>query len=242
MKNLIYRLFSKYHLRHGLRTISNLENKLPTQASRFAVPFVYRGKGFFKSIEPRQNLGEIEQLYQQICEIRPERVLEIGTAKGGTLYLWSQAAVENAVIISVDLPGGDFGGAYPSCRVPFYRSFARGKQKIHLLRADSHKLNTFESVEKLLNRKPVDFAFIDGDHTYEGVKSDFFRYGPLVRKGGIIAFHDILSRADLPEIQVHRFWEEIKDNYETFEFIGTKDTGRKIIGIGMLRVGTASIG
>jgi hypothetical protein len=33
--------------------------------------------------------------------------------------------------------------------------------------------------------------FIDGDHTYEGVRRDFEMYSPLVRKGGIIAFHDI---------------------------------------------------
>jgi hypothetical protein len=30
----------------------------------------------------------------------------------------------------------------------------------------------------------VDFLFIDGDHTYEGVKKDFEMYSPLVRREG----------------------------------------------------------
>jgi len=44
-----------------------------------------------------------------------------------------------------------------------------------------------------LNGEPLDFLFIDGDHTYEGVKRDFEMYSPLVRNGGIIAFHDIVK-------------------------------------------------
>jgi len=40
--------------------------------------------------------------------------------------------------------------------------------------------------------KRGDFLFIDGDHTYEGVEGDFEMYSPLVRRGGIIAFHDIV--------------------------------------------------
>jgi predicted O-methyltransferase YrrM len=41
-------------------------------------------------------------------------------------------------------------------------------------------------------RKRLDFLFIDGDHTYEGVKQDFEMYTPLVRKGGLVAMHDIV--------------------------------------------------
>jgi predicted O-methyltransferase YrrM len=43
----------------------------------------------------------------------------------------------------------------------------------------------------VLNEQNLDFLFIDGDHTYKGVKEDFEMYSPLVRKGGVIAFHDI---------------------------------------------------
>jgi predicted O-methyltransferase YrrM len=39
----------------------------------------------------------------------------------------------------------------------------------------------------------VDLLFIDGDHSYAGVMCDWLLYRSLVRKGGIIAFHDIVT-------------------------------------------------
>ncbi len=40
----------------------------------------------------------------------------------------------------------------------------------------------------------LDFLFIDGDHSYNGIHSDYMLYRDLVRKGGIIAFHDTAGR------------------------------------------------
>ena len=37
---------------------------------------------------------------------------------------------------------------------------------------------------------PVDFIYIDGDHSYDGVKHDLEAWYPKVREGGIIAGHD----------------------------------------------------
>jgi predicted O-methyltransferase YrrM len=240
MKDLFYRTMAAFHRKQGLRQLQLLENKLVSPQARFAVPFAYRGRGYFKSIEPRQNPLEIEELYRLVCEMGPTRVLEIGTARGGTLYLWIQAATQEATIVSVDLPGGEFGGAYPASRVPFYGAFARPGQKLYLVRKDSHKPETVKEVCDLYGDHPVDFAFIDGDHSYEGVKSDFFNYGPLVRPGGMIAFHDILPRSDLAEIQVDRFWREIRNEYDTQELIGPEGSGRKV-GIGIVRIGKTGI-
>lgn len=236
LKKLIKDMSIERHRSAGIEQIRKMELKLISPEARFAIPFVYRGHGYFKRIEPRQNPFEIEELYKQVCALHPKKVLEIGTARGGTLYLWLQAATTDATVVSVDLPEGDFGGAYPECRVPFYKSFARPGQTLHLMRTDSHLPQTLEQVKQKFNDEPIDFAFIDGDHTYEGVKADFIEYGPLVRPGGIIAFHDILPRPDLPDIQVDKFWNEIKVQYNSEEFIGTEASGRKI-GIGMIRVG-----
>lgn len=40
--------------------------------------------------------------------------------------------------------------------------------------------------------EPIELLFIDGDHTYEGVKSDLLSYLPKVVEGGCIAFHDTI--------------------------------------------------
>jgi len=223
------------HYKQALHRLQHLEKKLVSAQSRFAVPFVYRGKGYYKTIEPRQNPLEIEELYKTVMELSPAMVLEIGTARGGTLYLWTQAAKTDATIVSVDLPEGEFGGAYPICRVPFYEAFSQPGQTLHLIRGDSHEAQTIEKVGILFANHLIDFAFIDGDHTYEGVKADFLNYGPLIRSGGIIGFHDILPRPDLPEIQVDRFWKEVKNKYNSKEIISPDKSGRKI-GIGLIFV------
>ena len=118
-------------------------------------------------------------------------------------------------------------------RVPFYKSFKKPGQQLHLLRKDSHREETVHEVKDIFGKGLIDFAFIDGDHTYEGVKEDFEKYAPLVRQGGLVAFHDILPRPDLPEIAVDRFWEELKKKYKTEELIGDEGTGRRI-GIGVV--------
>jgi predicted O-methyltransferase YrrM len=217
-----------------------LEKKLLSQQARFSVPFIYRGNGYFKKIEPRQNPFEIEELYRRVCALAPRRILEIGTARGGTLYLWTQAAGDDAIIVSVDLPGGKFGGAYPACRIPFYQSFVRANQGMHLLRCNSHAMQTYEKVQKIFGTGLVDFIFIDGDHSYDGVKRDFQLYGKLVRPGGIIGFHDILPRPEFPEIQVHKFWKEISSEYDSHEIVGPESNGRPI-GVGLIFVGEPGI-
>jgi predicted O-methyltransferase YrrM len=40
---------------------------------------------------------------------------------------------------------------------------------------------------------PVDFVFIDGDHSYEGLRGDWEEWSPLVGPGGIVALHDSVS-------------------------------------------------
>lgn len=48
-----------------------------------------------------------------------------------------------------------------------------------------------EVVEKVRKIAPqIDMLFIDGDHSYEGCKMDFDLYFPLIKKSGIIIFHD----------------------------------------------------
>jgi cephalosporin hydroxylase len=126
-------------------------------------------------LRPFQIKEEILKLLELLKDMEPNVVLEIGTAEGGTLLLFTRVASSDATIISIDLPGG-----YPAWKIPIYKSFAREKQKIYLIRADSHSYKTLDKVKEILNGRSVDFLFIDGDHTYGGVKKDFEMYSPLV--------------------------------------------------------------
>jgi hypothetical protein len=46
--------------------------------------------------------------------------------------------------------------------------------------------------------RPLRLLWIDGDHTYEGVRLDFDLFSPFLAEGAIIAFHDTLHEFDGP--------------------------------------------
>lgn len=189
----------------------------------------YADKSFDGLMRPVQVRSEIRELLEVVQERRPQVVVEIGTWNGGTLFLWTRIASEDAHLVSIDLPGGQFGGGYAGWRVPIFRSFARGRQKLDLLRVDSHSTSTVEQIKRLLNGRTIDFLFLDGDHTYDGVKKDWDLYSPMVTQGGVIAFHDVASSYD--NTQVKRFWDGIKSAFPHREYLADPD-GR--FGIGVL--------
>lgn len=48
-----------------------------------------------------------------------------------------------------------------------------------------------EYVDTAMVPIPVDYLFIDGNHFLINVLQDYYKWSPLVRIGGRIAFHDI---------------------------------------------------
>lgn len=245
-----WRLGGRYPLL--VRFIAALDRQIKHIRALVAMPFVLRKlrrtqgvrdpdallelafNGFAGAIKPLQVRQEITGLTRAVAELRPKRVLEIGTAGGGTLFLLTRTAADDAHVLSVDLPGGWFGGGYPWWKSAIYRAFARPGQRVDLIRADSHARETFERVRAKLGGEPLDFLMIDGDHTYEGVKKDFEAYAELVRPGGVIALHDIVPNRVETTSQVDRFWVEVKDGRTVKEFVA--DWEQNWAGIGVIRV------
>lgn len=166
-----------------------------------------------------QKQKEFESLLSLLAEDRPQNVMEIGTANGGTFFALAHVALDGAKLTSVDLPNGDFGGGYTKRGQKRIESYAHPAQELGLFRADSHDLNTYAEVVDWLEDEPVDFLMIDGDHSREGVTQDWEMYAPLVGSGGIIAFHDVAPHESDPKCQVSGLWQEIKASHATSEFI-----------------------
>jgi predicted O-methyltransferase YrrM len=186
-------------------------------------------------IRPMQCPDELAALVREVEKAKPKSVLEIGTARGGTLLLLCRFAAAHATIVSVDLPYARNGGGYPRWKEPHYRHFAQANQTLHLLRADSHATATVETVAGLVGSRGFDFVLIDADHSYEGVKQDYQNYRPLLAEGGLLALHDILPNAGDPSIDVNRFWAELEaDPAVRTETIIT-DPGQGMYGIGLVR-------
>lgn len=178
-----------------------------------------------------QKEAELSALLVAVKRLKPKTVVEIGTARGGTLYALCQVAAPDALIVSIDLPGGAFGGGYSEKDKQTFLTYAKDKQVMRFMRMDSHQKSTKDKLVSLLENRKIDFLFIDGDHTFGGVTRDWLDYSPLVREGGLVAFHDILLHPKVPECQVYRLWKELERQYETLEFIDKRDLGWGGIGL-----------
>lgn len=84
----------------------------------------YRGFGAYRSLEPMQIRSELRQTAEAVANTNPETVVEIGTARGGSYYVWARHFPATR-FVSIDLPGGRFGGGYSKRRIPFLRAGCR---------------------------------------------------------------------------------------------------------------------
>lgn len=175
-----------------------------------------------------QRTWEFLNLVKIYKELAPMRVLEIGTQEGGTLYHWLRNAPKGAKVMNIDIfqnmPNGEK-------LLAMWQNWA-GSEELYTHIGKSQEPEALEKVKQFLGE--IDFLFIDGDHSYEGVKADFLTYGPLVRKGGVIAFHDLITpkHGRQNHIQICRLWDEIKEaGYVTRELYSMQDQDWGGIGV-----------
>jgi len=129
-----------------------------------------------KEIIAIQNPYELKEYLQLVQLQRPAVVVEIGTARGGMLYCFCQLAAPDALIISIDLPGAPNCGGQTGIERSYYSSFIAPGQRITFIPANSHNHSTREALRDALTGRKADVLFIDGDHSYGGVKIDLDMY------------------------------------------------------------------
>jgi predicted O-methyltransferase YrrM len=160
-----------------------------------------------------QKRNELTRLLDFLAAYDPPKVVvEIGTARGGTFFLWCRIAAHNATLISIDKPGGDYGAGYTEEETEQFASYATNGQSTEFLMLDSHHDSTRNKLSSLLRNQRIDLLFLDGDHTYDGVRTDYNMYEPFVEPGGLIVFHDIVQHSPLAEenVEVYKFWSNLR--------------------------------
>jgi predicted O-methyltransferase YrrM len=186
-----------------------------------------------------QHRAEILPFLRECFPAPPSALAEIGRGKGGTLAMLCRAASPDALIISLDLPGSVYSGALPflnkgAWRQRLLKALAGPGQDLRVINGDSKSPATLELFEKELGGRRLDLLFIDGDHAFEGVRSDFERYSRFVKPGGIIAFHDIQPGLENLGVAVSRFWRETSLPGTRKEFI--ENRSQISYGIGALQL------
>ena len=185
------------------------------------------------SLSLQQVNKEIVTLLKILRERNVHSMMEIGTRNGGTLFLYSWTLPRGTQLLSLDLPSDQsLRRGYDRFKTSYLASFVQKTQSLKLIRGNSHSPSNLAKAKVVVGGVgKLDFLFIDGDHTYEGVKQDFEMYSPLVRKGGLVAFHDIVGH-DVGISEVDRYWNEIKGNYKHTEIV--ENPRQNWAGIGVL--------
>jgi predicted O-methyltransferase YrrM len=154
-----------------------------------------------------RNLGSLA--YELVHRKRPRIIVELGTYMGFSAFAMGLALLrvnEGGKLYAVDTWEGDAHmGNYGE---GVYRSFLSRRAQLGL---DSVIVPLRMTFDMALENVPdqIDLLHIDGLHTWESVNHDFEIYGPRVRPGGLVLFHDV--NADFEGMR--RFWRMISGRF-----------------------------
>lgn len=141
-----------------------------------------------------QHPDEAAIFAEWLQEQRPKVIVQIGVAAGSDSAVWCEV-MPDLRIVAVDIDdnaGQNVGPLVESGRMRFFCP------------ADSTKRETIDGVKAAAAEwGPIDILFIDGGHHIDTVMADYVNYGPLVKHGGLIAFHDTETWFEYPTCRCH---------------------------------------
>jgi predicted O-methyltransferase YrrM len=123
-------------------------------------------------------------IQEMIRSVRPKVSLEVGCAYGvSSLYICEalrDVGAEKHIVIDPYQHSGWEGIGLANLRRARYDDIV-----------DFHEAFSYQYLSRLIDEHvKIDFAFIDGEHTFDYVLVDFFLIDKLLRPGGIIIFDD----------------------------------------------------
>lgn len=143
------------------------------------------------------NSTEHGEFFESLIKLNKcKSIVEIGVAWASTTRYLCRAAQATGGFVN----GYDIWGEYGENRK--WKPFTTRDKCDELLRSggfDNFELTQVDSQSPGFKdffdsrHNSIDFAFIDGDHSYKGVKSDFDIVYPHLAQKGIIALHDTLK-------------------------------------------------
>jgi len=137
------------------------------------------------------------------CPTAKGALVEIGSYKGKSTVLLSKSSTltSDGKVVAIDPLS--YESIHPHSPSPaftdetFFNDFAHNLKEAGVFQNVEFHRDYSYNVIKTWNRQ-IRFLWIDGDHSYLGVKKDFDLFCPFLEKGAIIAFHDVLHNFDGP--------------------------------------------
>jgi predicted O-methyltransferase YrrM len=132
-----------------------------------------------------------------IASRRPRVLLEIGTFDGNTTLQMALNAPAEAVVHTIDLPPEDTRTRQPisPSDVPFVNDVEKAKRKYLQTSVEARVVqhlgdSTDYDFGAFTRQGAIDFAFVDGGHSWECVKSDTENVLRHLAPGGVVMWHD----------------------------------------------------
>jgi glycosyltransferase involved in cell wall biosynthesis len=160
-------------------------------------------------------------------------IVEIGSFRGKSAVALATGAIQSRVRVFCIEPHAEFTGVYggkfgPQDRGAFYQVMLQTAsfEKVALINLPSR-----EAARAWC--RPIGLLFVDGDHSFRGVKGDFDAWDPHVCLGGIIAFDDATDPAVGPANLIEQILAS--GRYAALETVGKVRFLRKVSSTGAFR-------
>ncbi len=180
---------------------------------------------------------ELDLFYSLIKLNQCKNIVEIGVWSGeSTQMLCKAAATTQGHVHGFDLWDthglrNQFHHRYSKKTVE-KRLHANGLANFSLYQLDT-KRNRQQLIDIIqLKCNPIDFCFIDGCHSYEGIHNDFFAIYPFLSTVSIVAFHDTLKIDSCREFILHLRSKYYDGTYDIIDF--PYGGGERRVGITLL--------
>lgn len=153
--------------------------------------------------------------YALVRNLRPKRILCVGSRKGFIPAILALACKDNGKGC-VDFVDAGYDQDKPDKHwsgVGFWKHTDSTKH-FGKLGVSEYITTHVITTEEFTKKHPIErfqYIYIDGDHSYEGVRLDYDLFWPKLDKGGFMIFHDVVARGylDKGKFGVWRFWEEL---------------------------------
>jgi len=142
-----------------------------------------------------------------------QRICEIGCFEARTSVALATNAPESRVYSVDPFSKGRLGICYSEWVARLHRRRSAAKNLVFLKGLSDEIAPTFY--------EPVDFLFIDADHTYDAVKCDWENWFPKVVNGGMVALHDCKVAPNSPTpVGTMRFYShDLKRSHDVREVV-----------------------
>lgn len=147
-----------------------------------------------------QHDDELLWLIEKVEKLNPEIILEIGIGPGTSFTFWNEILREDGLLIGIDkAPSAiQLQEKRLKLREPIYTYVPKKRNNYKLILGDSVAPKTVQQVKDVLKGRQIDFIFDDSSYH----QKDREIYSPFLKKGGIMAFHDIDTYQKAPWIRL----------------------------------------